>query len=401
MFSESTIKKWHFCQTLAQSIILLAILILGLVKQHFSLSNKALTSWILILILAILSCLQFTLLKKKQNPRSRLVQFNYYWESFSITLSLQLTLYLIIIILNKYHILTNTFWIALATLYSLIMYIPMAKLALSKIKSTWGRIFIAFIMFSFLLSAPDTFTYTKKIADWLIILNTSGFSGGIIFVIIMLIAMHDWGFQLPNWRISKRTSKAIIGIILLFIIVKCLFNGFNASESWTSILTSWDFHLAKSITIPIFDSIKAGFAEEWLMRFCVLNLLLRYFKNYHNQILWAVLSDGLIFGLLHSTNFLNQSASATLQQMLGACCAGFVFAAIYLYSDSILISMGYHALYDTAMAITAGSLTMTSPSMFDWQETILLAIIDIIFAYFLISGSRKDTIEYNLRCRKL
>ncbi|WEV36992.1 CPBP family intramembrane glutamic endopeptidase [Lactobacillus sp. ESL0677] len=401
MFSETTIKKWHFCQTLFQLIILLGILILGLIRHHFLLSNKAVASYVFLLILIIFICLQFTLLKSDLNPNSHLVQFNNYWESLSITFSLQLTLYLIIKLLNRYHILNSTFWIALFTLYSFIMYIPMAKLALCKIKNIWGRIFITFIMFSLLLFAPDTFIDAAKPAHWLLILNQSEFSGAIIFAIIMLFVMHDWGFQAPHLRISKRASKAIIGIICLFIIVRCLFNGFNVSESWTSILTSWDFHLAKSIAIPFFSSLKAGIAEELLMRFCVLSLLLRYFQNSHRQILWSVLCDGLIFGSLHITNLVAQSVSATLQQMLFACCSGFVFAAIYLYSDSILISMGYHALFDAAAAVTSGSLIMFSPAAFDWQITISLAIIDIIFAYFLISGSRKSTIISNLKRRKL
>ncbi|MDF7682448.1 CPBP family intramembrane metalloprotease [Lactobacillus sp. ESL0679] len=402
MFSKSTIKKWHFCQTLFQLIILLGILILGLIRHHFLLSHKAVASCVFLLILMIFICLQFTLLKNDLNPNSHLVQFNNYWESLNITFSLQLTLYLLIKLLSRYHILNSTFWIALFTLYSLIMYIPMAKLALCKVKNVWGRIlFLAFIMFSLLLSAPDTFIDAKKPAHWLLTLNQSGFSGAIIFAIIMLIVMHDWGFQTPHLRISKRASKTIIGIIFLFIIVRCLFNGFNVSESWTSILTSWDFHLAKSIAIPFFNSLEAGLAEEWLMRFCILSLLLRYFQNSHSQILWSVLCDGLIFGSWHITNLAAQSASATLEQMLFACCSGFVFAAIYLYSDSILISIGYHALFDAAAAITTGSLIMFSPSTFDWQITIFLAVIDIIFAYFLISGSRKDTIISNLKHRKL
>ncbi|WEV51128.1 CPBP family intramembrane metalloprotease [Lactobacillus sp. ESL0731] len=397
MFSETTITKWHFCQTLFQLIILLVFLILGIAKSQHSSS----ASVIEIFFNFFFVCLQFTLLKKDQNSNSRLVQFNHYWESFTIALSLPNTLKILVKLFNEYHILNSTFWIALFTLYSLIMYIPMAELALYKTKNIWGRIFITFIMFLLLRSTPDKFIDAEKPAHWLLILNQSGFSGAIIFAIIMLIIMHDWGFQAPHLRISKRASKAIIGITFLFIIIRCLFNGFNVSESWTSILTSWDFYLAKSIAIPFFNSLEAGLAEEWLMRFCVLSLLLQYFENSHRQILWSVLCDGLIFGSIHITNLGAQSASATLQQMLFACCSGFVFAAIYLYSDSILISIGYHALFDAAAAVTTGALIMKSPSVFDWQETILLAIIDIIFAYFLISGSRKSTIIYNLKRRRL
>ncbi|WP_420915100.1 CPBP family intramembrane glutamic endopeptidase [Lactobacillus rizhaonensis] len=56
----------------------------------------------------------------------------------------------------------------------------------------------------------------------------------------------------------------------------------------------------------------AGIAEEWLMRFCVLSILLKLLQNSRYQIIGAVLLDGLIFGILHIANLIEQPIPATI-----------------------------------------------------------------------------------------
>lgn len=122
------------------------------------------------------------------------------------------------------------------------------------------------------------------------------------------------------------------------------------------------------------------------MRFCVLIILLKLLQNSRYQIIGAVLLDGLIFGILHIANLIEQPIPATILQMINASVAGITFAANYLYTGSFFINMGYHAVFDILAFLAFGTTVMTNPTVFEWQYLILTTLIYLTFLFFLLSG---------------
>ena len=393
MLSEQAIKRWHLGQIIVQEILIIVAFVLFFKIKP--LTKSRLGAIIVLPILFILVLLQLTLLYEK-HPERKLVYFNHYFQSVNILLCFFVLLTLeaaFIKILNNKNAI---FLLILLTLYELIMLLPMAELAWGKIKNPIGQIITLLLFASLIVSLPEILTMDSH--SWLQVLNTTGITGSICFVISSIVVMKSWHYQNPSLRISPRAKYSVLAVIFIFIIADCLINAFNDADNLGQLLTRWDFHITtKHVTQYICQGIEAGVAEEWLMRFCVLSILLKIFKNSKNQVLLAVLLDGLLFGSIHLTNALMQPLSATILQMINAFAAGIVFAAVYLYTGSFLVNLGYHAVYDILAFLATGSTVMTVPHIFDWEYLFITTLIYLAFAFFLLSGKRKSVIEYNLQ----
>lgn len=400
MFSENLIKKWHLVQTMIQLIILLFFFLSIFFQKNFAKNGGALLG---IVFLVLLVFLQLKLLNKTIDTTNKKSQFKYYFQVINIILSLAITLWigtsLYIKVLGTKYL---GIWLVIATVYPMIMYFPMAKLALAKINSPIGQIIMLILFFGFAVPTPSFILdpipkQILKSYQALVYLNGSNLSGAISFVITTFLVMQEWGFKAPDFKISKKVSSYVLCFLIAFILWDCCFNAFNYASSWKQFLTSWDFHLSgHRAFLYTLIGITAGLAEEWLIRFCILSILLNLLKRYKQQILWAVFLSSAIFGFCHIINIAAQSWSATLQQILLAISAGLVFATIYLYTDSLLISMIYHAAFDALAFLASGSTTMSSPTAYDWQVSILLSVLYIFVAGFLITGKRKNVVRYNL-----
>ncbi|WEV43230.1 CPBP family intramembrane metalloprotease [Lactobacillus sp. ESL0684] len=391
MIRNKIIRKWHLVQTLIQFILAICITILN---SRYASKNNLKSSLIISLVVLLLTGLQFTLLKTTAKHK-KLMQLNFYFECCIIPFTLQTILSGILICIKKSHVLNLDFCIVIAMLYSLIMYLPMTQLALARIKNFWGRILISIIIYFLVLSAPTVFN--SSTSNWLTKISNSGILGTISFAIIALFAMKSWGYKLSIFKVNSKVSLIPMILIITFIIYHCSFNGFNESSSWNNFLTSWSFKIPYLKWNFILGGIQAGIGEEFLLRFVILNLSLQLFKTKKNQIVIALFFNALTFGLLHLTNLSTQSFNATIQQALSAATSGIVYAAIYLYTGSLLISIIYHTLFDISGFTTAGTMIMTAPANYDWQLTLFFAIIYFALAYFLISGKRKKVVEDNLR----
>ena len=88
-------------------------------------------------------------------------------------------------------------------------------------------------------------------------------------------------------------------------------------------------------------------------------------------------------------------------QIINAFAAGIVFAAVYLYTGSFLVNLGYNAVYDILAFLVTGSTVMTVPHIFDWEYLFITTLIYLAFAFFLLSSKRKSVIAYNLQQRGL
>ena len=393
MLSEQAIKRWHLGQIIVQEILIIVALVLFFKIKP--LAQSKIGAMVVLPVLFVLILLQLTLLHEK-HPARKLVQFNHYFQAANIQICFLVLLTIgasFIKVLNT----KNLIWLLIPlTLYELVMLVPMAELAWGKISSVIGQI-ITLLLFSSLIVAILEMLTMYSYPSWLQMLNKTEITGAICFVITSVVAMNKWGYQTPGLRLSSKAKYAVLGFIALFIIIDCLFNAFNVADKWGQLLTSWDFQITtKHIIKFICEGIAAGIAEEWLMRFCVLSILLKTFKNAQHQILWSVVLDGLIFGALHIVNLIEQPIPATILQMINASVAGITFAAIYLYTGSFFINMGYHAVFDILAFLASGTTTMTNPTVFEWQYLILTTLAYLAFSFFLLSGKRKNVVEYNM-----
>ena len=393
MLSEQAIKRWHLGQIIVQEILIIVALVLFFKIKP--LAKSKIGAMVVLPVLFILILLQLTLLHEK-HPARKLVQFNHYFQAVNIQICFLVLLTIgasFIKVLNT----KNLIWLLIPlTLYELVMLVPMAELAWGKISSVIGQI-ITLLLFSSLIVAILEMLTMYSYPSWLQMLNKTEITGAICFVITSVVAMNKWGYQTPGLRLSSKAKYAVVGFIALFIFIDCSFNAFNVADNWGQLLTSWDFQITtKHIIKFICEGIAAGIAEEWLMRFYVLSILLKTFKNAQHQILWSVVLDGLIFGALHIVNLIEQPIPATILQMINASVAGITFAAIYLYTGSFFINMGYHAVFDILAFLASGTTTMTNPTVFEWQYLILTTLAYLAFSFFLLSGKRKNVVEYNM-----
>ncbi|MDF7682754.1 CPBP family intramembrane metalloprotease [Lactobacillus sp. ESL0679] len=381
MQTTKIIKRWYLWQTIMQLLIATADMIL------FNNHSATLAFFFIIL--------EFT-----QLIDTVIQPLNNYFQVFISIFTIPQSLIIITKFTRKFYLINLDFAVTIAILYLLIAFIPITKLAISQIKSTLGRFFILFIIFS----GIDPKGLTIHCSSWLIVLTSSGFTNAILFTIVALIAMHEWNFQLPQLKISKQTNTKVILLIIIFVTADCFFNGFNRATNWNNLITNWNFHFKAFNLMMLLSGVKAGISEEMLIRFCTLNLLLKlfYHKHWQGQILGTVTISSMLFSLLHLFNIIaGQSVAASIQQAINAFCSGIVFAAIYLYTNSILLTIIYHSIFDLAAFVTSGQIIMPVPTTFDWQETLTLCIIYLVFTYFLLSGKRKDVVIYNLQQQKL
>lgn len=386
MISDKVIKWWHIIQTAylaINSLILIIICFAVPLPKTEKSSGIILCSLALVLIL-----LQFTVLLTK-NADSWWAQLNFLFESWTATIFLSLFMAILSSLKN------NNFLTLLCNIYSIIMYIPITKLALCRIRNNWLRILSIIFLFPQVIGIPEYFVTHAD--SWLKVLDKSDIIGVFSFVLIITIAMHSWGFGLAKFKINQKISLGVLALILIFMLCDCFLNAFNSSNSWLNFLTSWSFKVNYFNWKMVLLGIGTGISEEFLFRFVILNLFLVIFRKYKNQVVWGVLVSGLIFGLTHFINLGEQTLSATSIQALSAIFSGFLFAAIYLYTDSLLIPILYHSLLDTLAFIVTGTTTTLSPNMYDWQVTIFLMILYTLLVIFLLSGKRREVVESNVK----
>ncbi|RMC24342.1 MULTISPECIES: CPBP family intramembrane glutamic endopeptidase [unclassified Lactobacillus] len=393
MVTEKKIRSWHLLQTLLQLLLVIFSLIYSLFIHAGGITTfKA-------FVLIILISLQFSVLNK--NVNSKLIQCNYYFQAISIT-STPIFFFTFVNDLSiKY---TNdtitTFVLCLITIYKIFMFIPMGELAMGNVQNKWGR--FCLLWFIYLIIEIES-TYPIPTNPFLKACTNSAIIGSLSFVVTTWFVMKKWGFLTPNFKFSSRVSKVILSILIIFIVIDCLFNGFNDANSLNGILTNWNFRVASNSNLLYLtlNAFAAGIGEEWMMRFCILSFLLKLLQNSSRQIFWAIFLDGLIFGLIHFLNTPVQPLSATILQVINAMVGGILFSTLYLYTGTIISNIAYHFLYDLAGMIASGSTSMLSPTIFDWQLLIFIVLIYLGLALFLVTGKRKKVVEYNLNLQGL
>ncbi len=96
-----------------------------------------------------------------------------------------------------------------------------------------------------------------------------------------------------------------------------------------------------------------GLGEELLVRGVMAETLLEHFGLERRGILAACGLSGLVFGLMHLVNLIQDPASSVVPQVVAAAFAGILLAAIYFRSGNIWANVVLHMLFDMGGALSA------------------------------------------------
>lgn len=136
------------------------------------------------------------------------------------------------------------------------------------------------------------------------------------------------------------------------------------------IILLFNFDFKSLFTANIFDilslfifTILIGLSEEFLCRGWIQNEMIERFGNNRKQVILSLILSGLLFGLMHISNFfLGQGAIETIAQIIQTVAVGFLFGAIYYRSKNIWLVVFLHALWD--FAVMTGDLNLIKDCTF-------------------------------------
>lgn len=394
------IHYWFLGQYFSELIILTCIMlkrILGAAVQ-----NQPLGSVLLLNIIALIIILPGIFLTNPQEAHVSKLKiwphyvrlFNHYLQALSQALILPSILMVLSSLLKSKVLFWNNIIFMIMMLYSLIMYVPIGILALSRIQSVGGRLLTTMIMALIILSIPLTNNHSlnKILLDFI----HSGFLAAMSFIVLTIIVMQIWNFPPPKFSWPIHRSKQVIVFLILLCLVFILFNIFNTATNWQQFLTHFDFHISALSLNFILSGLEACLLEEWLCRFICLYLLLRALKQRRWQLEAAIMGSSFIFSLLHLTNLIDQNWATTTNQAEFAFIIGIFLAALYLYTKTFWWLIIFHISLDLLNFITSGHTSIAAPSLFKWQISLLMMAIFLVAALFLLSGSRREIIHKNV-----
>lgn len=299
---------------------------------------------------------------------------------------------------NQLIILTSGFidWnnfalIAFLLLYLFVMFIPYTYCLISPIKNIIGRIII--IMYSFIVTATyslDAITGSTVIyKNHLIrLLSDSMFSGAILIVILLIIAMKSWNQEMPHFKKQSTSNWWIIIAIVIFTTWFALWNAFPGSN-----LLMLHFTPMKITWSSTLGGLEAGIAEEFIFRYAILTLVLNHLYNRRNKTYYAVIISSLLFAALHGSNILaGQDLGNTTIQIIFAFALGFYFAATYIYTNNFYLVVYFHALLDILVFYTTSSELMTGKvTTEDLLGTVIQSTVFIILGILLLVKHSEET----------
>lgn len=397
---NSHIRYWFLGQYFGELIILTCIMlrrILGTAIQNQPLGLVLLLSivaFIIILPGIFLIDSQEAHLSKLKNWQRYARLFNHYLQSLSQALILPgIFMVLSSMLQSRVTFWNNTIFIIIM-LYSLIMYIPVGILALSRIQAVSGRLLTTMFMALIILGTP--LTNNRNLNKILLDFIHSGFLAAMSFIVLTLIVMQIWNFPLPKLAWPTQGSPKVLTFLVILCLVFIFFNTFSTATNWQQLLTHFDFHISALSLNFILSGLEAGLLEEWLCRFIFLYLLLRALQHRSWQLDAAVIGSSFIFSLIHLTNLIAQNWVTTLNQAAFAFSIGIFLAALYLYTKAFWWPVLFHISLDLLSFITSGHTTMAAPSQFKWQFSLLIMAIFLVTALFLLSGSRREIMHKNV-----
>ena len=265
------------------------------------------------------------------------------------------------------------------------------------------------------------------------------FLGGLVAIVIAFIIISNLSFipvlcievirgLFPEVSISAELDNNVkyIGFILASLVCLLLFRlwfhkdgskgcfpraGLRNKEAWLFvlcgllmdvILTFGDYAFTKTIPVmptvsTVLISLQAGVNEETIYRAVPVSIMMK--NNPSRRRMWAAaLITALVFGLVHMGNVVaGASLNGAVVQSANALCMGLFFAAVYLRSGNILLTIVFHTLHDvialTDPAQVTGVFTKASFSAFSLILPAAIAAAYAAAAVFLLRKSKWDEIQ--------
>ena len=136
-------------------------------------------------------------------------------------------------------------------------------------------------------------------------------------------------------------------------------------------------------------SLMAGCMEEVVFRALPLSLMMRTDRSPKN--IWlAIILTSLIFGAIHITNLSSGAdPTSTAIQVISTLGTGFFFAAIFLRTGNIGLTIFFHFLHNVlceVQDIYDGAVIVTKAAPADIAMGIAIAIVMVIAGIKLVKG---------------
>ena len=194
------------------------------------------------------------------------------------------------------------------------------------------------------------------------------------YLIVLLIYWFVFRRELNGFFNARRLLKGILlGSSDLLISVFILIVGILNHKAYGS------------LGIALLLGIQPGLSEEVLCRIIPISLTMRS-KNRKELILPTVIFTSLIFGLGHGVNILSGADPiTTLLQVLYATGTGFLFAAIYIRTGNMWITIFLHSLTDTIYYL--GLEAQNGNGVLSQKPTVADAIILLIYAVLYFANA--------------
>lgn len=110
----------------------------------------------------------------------------------------------------------------------------------------------------------------------------------------------------------------------------------------------------RATALSVVMALSAGFGEEAMFRGLAVPIGMRYLRG-RNRILTTALVTSVVFGLSHLGNARGGSVIGIVQAV-AAIGSGLFYAAVFLRTGSIMVTVAMHALYDWMYFVTNPAL---------------------------------------------
>ncbi len=187
---------------------------------------------------------------------------------------------------------------------------------------------------------------------------------------------------------------------------------FRVGNTGRGILLGWSVLVTVSITFflnvinkeqfgsvgtALFLGIEPGITEEVLFRIIPISIAMKSRKR-EQLVLPVFLFTGLSFGLIHSINIIaGADPFITLIQVIYATGVGFLFAAIYMRTGNMWITIFLHTFNDAVDFLTldlqsTGGVLTDAPDLSSLIGLLLFAVLYFINAFYIFRSCKRKTI---------
>lgn len=229
-----------------------------------------------------------------------------------------------------------------------------------------------------------------------LVCSLAGNIGSSVFVQYLLMSVagvlcllaQKWWFA-PAFKGVFRAEIPLreIGLLCVPFLIQLLL-------SWLlNVMDHGLFFHATALSVAM--ALSAGFGEEVMFRGLSIPIGMRYFKG-KNKILTVALFTSVVFGLSHLGNARGGNAIGIVQGIV-TIGTGLFYAAVFLRTGSIMVTIIMHALYDWMYFITNPALQNGDMAAMGVTTAVIIScVIDLsmgVVGFWLIRPAVREKIE--------